>query len=740
MKKIIYGILLILFAVSGTALPVNAEQSGECGTNLEWVLSDDGVLEISGAGEMSTSIPWKNHKSEIKKVVISEGVTSVAREAFRGCDALTEITIGKDVTTIGEIAFYQARALEKIIWNAKSVADFTNASQQFDYAGKSGNGIELIFGEGVERIPAYAFYAYGGASSAPKVTSVIMSDTVESVGMHAFERLEGLTSVKMSKGLKIVGDYAFSSNSILADVEWSNVLESIGTQAFNGCSSLKNAIIPDTVTELGEKAFYCCSSAKELYIGENITTILPATFYKMESLEKITWNAKNVADFTNIGQQFDYAGKSGNGIELIFGEGVERIPAYAFYPYSGNMKTKSINIAESVKKIGNNAFYKCTQTERVNITDLSKWCNIEFENGYSNPLSYGAGLYLNGVLVENISIPANAEKVEDYAFYNYKYAKKVEIPSNVKTIGKDTFKGCSEVTTVAIDCGIESIGSGAFSGFSAIESISFEGFKEDWKKVQIGTDNEALDNISFVDDPGDTPIAEEGAVDENIVWVVYENGMLKITGFGDMIDISGLDIPWDKVTSVVIGDGITSISEGAFKDKDITKVVLGKDVEEMGDEAFQNCDKLEDVYLPAGLGFIGASAFDGCHALTDIRYSGSNLDWDLIQFGGNDTGLPGGNVIFGGTPTTNTKVKYNDKKQTITISSLEETDAILVGATYGKNKEVLEVKYVPVEIKTGRNTFESPITNFADAYTVKFFIWKDISSIMSLCEPYVIQR
>ena len=40
----------------------------------------------------------------------------------------------------------------------------------------------------------------------------------------------------------------------------------------------------------------------------------------------------------------------------------------------------------------------------------------------------------------------------------------------------------------------------------------------------------------------------------------------------------------------------------------------------------------------------------------------------------------------------------------------------------------------------GRNTFESPITSFEDAYTVKFFIWKDISGIMSLCEPYVIKR
>ena len=101
--------------------------------------------------------------------------------------------------------------------------------------------------------------------------------------------------------------------------------------------------------------------------------------------------------------------------------------------------------------------------------------------------------------------------------------------------------------------------------------------------------------ISFIDEPEDSEEVESGKAGENIVWVVYENGVLKITGFGDMIDISGLDIPWDKVTSVVIGDGITSISDGAFKDKDITKVVLGKDVEEIGDEAFKNCEKLEMI-------------------------------------------------------------------------------------------------------------------------------------------------
>lgn len=86
-----------------------AADSGSCGDNLTWTLDDNGTLTISGTGSMtnynsSDSSPWYNN-SNVKKVIINSGVTSIGSKAFYGCSGLTSITIPNSVTSIGEYAF-----------------------------------------------------------------------------------------------------------------------------------------------------------------------------------------------------------------------------------------------------------------------------------------------------------------------------------------------------------------------------------------------------------------------------------------------------------------------------------------------------------------------------------------------------------------------------------------------------------------------------------------------------------
>ena len=59
--------------------------SGNCGTDVKWVLEEDGTLTISGSGEMEfeEDTPWKKINESITKVVIEPGVTSIAEMAFQ---------------------------------------------------------------------------------------------------------------------------------------------------------------------------------------------------------------------------------------------------------------------------------------------------------------------------------------------------------------------------------------------------------------------------------------------------------------------------------------------------------------------------------------------------------------------------------------------------------------------------------------------------------------------------------
>ena len=87
-------------------LSANAKSSGTCGPNLKWHLTDDGVLTISGKGEMYDyphgSI-WTY--DNLKRIIIGNRVTTIGGAAFRYCSHLTSVTIPNSVTTIGDNAF-----------------------------------------------------------------------------------------------------------------------------------------------------------------------------------------------------------------------------------------------------------------------------------------------------------------------------------------------------------------------------------------------------------------------------------------------------------------------------------------------------------------------------------------------------------------------------------------------------------------------------------------------------------
>ncbi len=83
----VLAFVLSLSLLSGTALAAEVVASGKCGadgSNVTWVLDSDGVLTISGEGDMGnySIAPWTSRITRISKVVIGDGVTSIGGNAF----------------------------------------------------------------------------------------------------------------------------------------------------------------------------------------------------------------------------------------------------------------------------------------------------------------------------------------------------------------------------------------------------------------------------------------------------------------------------------------------------------------------------------------------------------------------------------------------------------------------------------------------------------------------------------
>ena len=119
----VLAVLMIASLLPATALAAEIVKSGTCGaegdgSNLTWTLDSEGLLTISGSGDMYdyglSDAPWYGIRSRVKSAVIADGVTSIGQQAFSNCTSLTSVTIPDSVMSIGVLAFDDCTSLTSV--------------------------------------------------------------------------------------------------------------------------------------------------------------------------------------------------------------------------------------------------------------------------------------------------------------------------------------------------------------------------------------------------------------------------------------------------------------------------------------------------------------------------------------------------------------------------------------------------------------------------------------------------
>ena len=129
----------------------------------------------------------------------------------------------------------------------------------------------------------------------------------------------------------------------------------------------------------------------------------------------------------------------------------------------------SVSIPNSVKSIGARAFIWSYNLATVKISDLTAWCNIDFEDESSNPFNYAQHIYINGEELDELVIPNDVTSIRDYAFINCKCTS-VILPDGLTTIGKLAFKWCN-MSSITIPSSVSSIDQCAFMNCPNLASI-----------------------------------------------------------------------------------------------------------------------------------------------------------------------------------------------------------------------------------------------------------------------------
>ena len=611
-------------------------------------------------------------------VTIPDSVTSIEDGVFYGCTGLASVTIPDSVTSIGRYAFHGCTGLTEILYNAKAAADLDYYSNAFSSAGTSSDGLRVIIGDGVKKIPDYLF------SNCTGLISVTIPDSVTSIGDWAFYGCEGLTSVTIPNGVTSIGSYAFK-----------------------GCTGLTSVTIPDSVTSIGENAFSGCTGLTSVTIGNGVTSIGSYAFSDCSNLTSVYFNAKECADFKENSNVFSNAGKNTEGMTITFGKNVKNIPSYLCYAseydshtwkyyYSSDYapKVKGVKIENGVQSIGDYAFYSselaevtipgsvvnvgkasfCGCSKLTDLTILDGVTNIgnsAFENCTSltsvtigngvTSIGYYAFSYCPGLT--SVEIPNSVTSIGNNAFSDCTGLTSVTIPDSVTSIGRSAFRGCIGLISATIGNSVTSIGRYAFEDCSNLTSVYFNAnecadFEEGYNVFSnAGKETEGM-TITFGKNVQNIPsylcyaskynTRTEGYdyssdYAPNVKKIIIADGVQNIGQFA-FYGCTGL-------TSVTIPGSMTSIGGDAFADcTGLTSVTIPDSVTSIGDRAFEDCTGLTSVTIGNSVTSIGRYAFHGCTGLTEILYNAkaaADLDYYSNAFSSAGTSSDGLRAVIG---------------------------------------------------------------------------------------------
>ena len=263
--------------------PVAADTIGE---TIRWQLDADGVLTVTGSGDMAdvNGNAFGSNAAKIKSAVIRNTdskhvITAIGSGMFRGCTALESVTLPETVVSIGEDAFYGCTALTAFSFpkSLKEIGKNGFHSSGLTAAELPGcalgwgafyacAGLKTVtIGEGTETIPAECF------RKCAALESVTLPDSVKEINcggfteQGAFSECPELKTVSIGKGIESIHQNAFRTTGEELEVVFRKGTVAIPDHAFDNAPVTK-IILPRSVEEISADAVSGCASLKEILI------------------------------------------------------------------------------------------------------------------------------------------------------------------------------------------------------------------------------------------------------------------------------------------------------------------------------------------------------------------------------------------------------------------------------------------------------------------------------------------
>ena len=547
---------------------------------------------------------YYNESTEVKKLVIPNGVASIGDIAFCGCTGVKSVAIPNSVIEIGRSAFEGCTGLESVIipdnvatigyYAFERFTSLTSATLGKGVTVISGNSFEycsslssIIIPDGVTTIESLAF------RGCTNLNSVTIPNSVISIGYDAFAGCDCIKKVIVpditawcnisfdsmnANPLHNAGLLYVNSSIEIKDLVIPNNVKKIQKYAFSGCSNLTSVTIPYSVTSIDDSAFSGCSGLTSVTIPNSVTTIGNNAFEGCIGLASVA-----IPNSLNIICNNAFAGCSGLA-SVIIPNSVTRIGASAFAGCSG---LSSVTIPNSVNEIWSNAFSGC---ENLTTVTIGRGAEYIWSKAFSNCKelsdivclaekvpSTSSDAFLNSY-IEYATLHVPALSLEHYSVtapwngFGKIVSTNGDLPDpEVKTCAIPTISYANGL--LKFDCQTEGAvchytladddiktGVGDLVSLVATYNISVYATKEGYEKSEVAT--ATLCWIDAEPMQEGTIEAEDGVTEVKAIPVLIqvENNTINIQGAAEGTDISVYNTDGMKLSSTIANNGTTTLN------------------------------------------------------------------------------------------------------------------------------------------------------------------------------------
>ena len=307
-------------------------------------------------------------------------------------------------------------------------ADWT-VTEIMDGAFRESAITSVVIPNTVTTIGNHAFYLCTSLSG-----TVVIPNSVNTVGYTAFCRCDRMTEVVLPEKDVTYGNECFMTTGLTGTLVLPEGLTVVSEGMFRNNDKLTHVVIPQTVTTIKSDAFSYCGTLETVQIPSSVTTINGNPFYSCEKIESVTVEAGNpVYYFENncVINQLTNTVVIGCKNSVI-PEGVVAIGPYAFGQCG---LTHMLDIPSSVTAIGTHAFMSCNDLGSLVIPETV------------TDIAPEAFIYAR---FSTVTLPQTMDTIPYRLFGMCQWMGEVTIPESVSYIDRLAFSWCTKLKKIYV--------------------------------------------------------------------------------------------------------------------------------------------------------------------------------------------------------------------------------------------------------------------------------------------------